>query len=79
MKSPYQVLGVSSSTPKEEIRKVYRKLCRKYHPDNGGDANKFDEVNKAWESIENGTFDISKVVSRQGNLTHVSLFNFKLV
>lgn len=47
----YQVLGVSKSATPEEIRKAYRKLARKYHPDmNQGNKEaekKFKEVNEA--------------------------------
>lgn len=33
MKNPYKVLGVSKNAEEEQIRKAYRKLARKYHPD----------------------------------------------
>ncbi len=56
---PYKVLGVPRSASKDEVRKAYRKLAKKYHPDlNPGDkdvAKKMAEVNAAYDSIVNGT------------------------
>lgn len=76
MKTPYEILGVSIGASVDECKKAYRKLCAKYHPDNGGDPNKFDEVNKAWTAIENGKFDVSSYIVKRSGLKHQTLFTF---
>ncbi len=45
----YNVLGVQKGASKDEIKKAFRKLAHKYHPDKkGGDESKFKEVNEAY-------------------------------
>ena len=53
-KSLYETLGVDSSTSDADIKKAYRKLARKYHPDVNKDAgaeDKFKEINAAYEVL----------------------------
>lgn len=55
MQDPYRVLGVSPNASEDEIKKAYRELARKYHPDvNNGSAAaeaKMKEVNEAYSTI----------------------------
>lgn len=47
----YEVLGVEKDDDAKTIKKAYRKLCLKHHPDKGGDAHTFKEINAAYEIL----------------------------
>ncbi|MCL2124378.1 MAG: DnaJ domain-containing protein [Oscillospiraceae bacterium] len=58
MSDPYSVLGVNSTASDDEVKKAYRELARKYHPDNYHDnpladlaQEKMKEINEAYNSI----------------------------
>ena len=59
VQDPYKVLGVSPDASDEEVKKAYRDLTKKYHPDlNPGDekaAEKMNDINAAYDAIKNGT------------------------
>lgn len=61
MNDPYKVLGVSPDASPDEIKKAYRELVRKYHPDNYHDnpledlaQEKMKEINEAYDAIQRG-------------------------
>ena len=49
----YEVLGLKKGATKEEIKSAYRRLAKKYHPDNHetGDAEKFKEIQEAYDIL----------------------------
>ncbi|MDM8300337.1 DnaJ C-terminal domain-containing protein [Collinsella tanakaei] len=50
-KTFYDVLGVQKNASDQEIKKAFRKLAQKYHPDAGGDEAKFKEISEAYETL----------------------------
>ena len=67
-KDPYQVLGVSRDASDEEIKRAYRELARKYHPDNYTKDNpladlateKMKEINEAYDTIRDMLWKMGK-------------------
>ena len=53
MKDYYKILGVSEDSSPDEIKKAFRKLAVKHHPDRGGDEKKFKEANEAYDTLKN--------------------------
>ena len=52
-KDYYKSLGIARNAGKDEIKKAYRELAHKYHPDKGGDAERFKEINEAYSVLSN--------------------------
>jgi molecular chaperone DnaJ len=48
----YEILGVSKSASPDEIKKAFRRAAIEHHPDKGGDAEKFKEINEAYEILK---------------------------
>lgn len=50
-KDYYQILGVSKSATDSDVKSAFRKLAREHHPDKGGDAEKFKQINEAYQVL----------------------------
>ncbi len=53
IKNYYKILGISPEASEEEIKKAYRQLAKKYHPDTGSgdEVEKFLEINEAFKTL----------------------------
>lgn len=47
----YGTLGINKEASQDEIKKAYRSMAMKHHPDRGGDTNKFKEVEEAYRTL----------------------------
>jgi len=69
MRDPYNVLGVTKTASAEEVKKAYRRLAKKYHPDHNKTdpkaKEKFAEINSAYEIVgdekQRGAFDRGEI------------------
>lgn len=52
MKNFYDTLGVAETASEKEIKNAFKALAKKHHPDQGGDENKFKEINEAYDTLK---------------------------
>ncbi len=71
MSDPYSVLGVSRDASDDEIKKAYRSLVKKYHPDlhpnDEAAAKKMSEINAAYDMIKSGTDSAGRPAGAYGS------------
>jgi DnaJ-class molecular chaperone len=79
MSTHYETLGLTESATQDDIKKAYRSLASKNHPDKGGDTAKFQEIQSAYAAIETpekrAQYDAERSVPHQFNFGHSGHFN----
>lgn len=73
LKNPYDILGVSPRATDEEVKKAYRKLAKKYHPDRYADSPLAEEAAEKMKEI-NGAYDKIQELRKNGS-TNKSYYN----
>ena len=72
----YQTLGVTEQANADEIKRAFRKLASQHHPDKGGDKNKFQEIQRAYDTLSDDGKRQQYDMERQGHGNHGFQFHF---
>ena len=68
MEDFYKILGITKNASKEEIKKSYRKLSMKHHPDRGGNKEMFQKINEAYQILGDERKKMSYDMQRENPL-----------
>lgn len=81
MKTLYEILDIEKTATADQIKKAYRKMAKKYHPDRSGEEAQFKEVQLAWEVLgdveKKKIYDETGVIHSKANNEH--LFNASIL
>ncbi|MBQ3900841.1 MAG: J domain-containing protein [Clostridia bacterium] len=85
-KDPYTILGVGRGATDEDIKKAYRELARKYHPDNYTDSplsdlaeERMKEINEAYDAIQKERAEGGADPGRYSSYTYSGITSFEEV
>lgn len=77
MRDPYQVLGITKYSSKQEVRLAYKRLMKKHHPDSGdGDTHKLNEAREAYVYLTTDNKQKQDVVTCNVPTTHAELASY---
>lgn len=69
----YEILGVAENASQDDIKKAYKKLAMKNHPDRGGDTKRFQEISQAYDTLSDSQKKAQYDAQRNGfnSFTHM--------
>ena len=70
----FDILGIKPDASGDEIKKAYRNKVKENHPDRGGDAVKFEKIQKAYEHITKGQASKTRFVKKYYDSRDMTLF-----
>jgi len=68
--NPYEILGVAKDAAADAIKAAYRKLAQQHHPDKGGDKERFQQIQAAYDVLgdaeKRAEYDATGTVGQRG-------------
>lgn len=81
-RDPYKILGIPTTASESDIKKAFRKLVVKWHPDVCHEPNaeeRFKDINWAYHQLTEGSYSGTKVKEKVEVWVHTSLFKIQKV